>query len=149
MGDYSPARDKVTLFGLSYCPYSKGARIYLSRRGVDFVYVEVDCLCGSEKQAVSDFLAGLTPAGAMPVTLVGATGPVSIGYDPKKLQAVLPLMPLKRREEKAPAPAKGRSPAALLSAARGAVEKGRHPSVLFKAAKGAVFKARPKRREFR
>ena len=147
MENYSPAPDKVTLFGLSYCPYSKGARIYLARRGVDFIYIEVDGLRGREMQAVDAFLAALTPSGALPVTVIGGAGQASVGYSPKKLQALLPLMPLKKEEKKIPVIS--RAPATILRAARGAVEKGRHPAALLKAAKGAMFKPQTiEKREF-
>jgi glutaredoxin len=83
------------MLGLSYCLYSKGARLYLEKRNVDFVYIDVNRLQGRDRDEAEDVLARFSPQGELPLTVLGDGSVRIVGYDRKKLQAALGLMPLR------------------------------------------------------
>ncbi|MDR1125028.1 MAG: hypothetical protein LBM64_03055 [Deltaproteobacteria bacterium] len=86
---------KVTMLGLSYCLYSKGARLYLEKRNVDFVYIDVNSLQGRDRDEAEDVLARFSPQGELPLTVLGDGSVRIVGYDRKKLQEALGLMPVR------------------------------------------------------
>lgn len=87
--------EKVTMLGLSYCLYSKGARLYLEKRNVDFIYIDVNRLQGHDREEAEDVLARLSPQGELPLTVLGDGSVRIVGYDRKKLQEALERMPLR------------------------------------------------------
>jgi glutaredoxin len=86
------APDKVVLFGLSYCSYCKGTQKYLSRRLIDFIYVEADTLKDADRTEIMGKVLALNPEQSFPTIVFGDTGLVQAGYDTIKLHEHLEVM---------------------------------------------------------
>lgn len=110
--------EKVTMLGLSYCLYSRGARLYLEKRNVDFVYIDVNHLQGHDRTEAEDVLARLSPQGELPLTVLGDGSVRIVGYDRKKLQEALERMPLRPLSQSGPEKAEDQQ-----TARRGALAK--------------------------
>lgn len=109
MEDFSVPNDKITVFGLTYCPYCKGTQKFLDKRLIDFNYITVDGEDEETKNRYVAFIETVNPRKSFPTVLFGDTGEVVVGYDLKKLKDALDVMLAKYPEVQKPLPEKKRS----------------------------------------
>ncbi len=80
---------KPKLYTLSTCVHCKATKRFLKESGIDFDYVDVDTLNGSEKDEVCDELIKLSGSLRFPTIVVG--NKVIVGFYEDKLREALGL----------------------------------------------------------
>lgn len=92
MDEISIPNDKISIFGLAYCPYCKGAQKFLDKRRVQFNYIQVDDMDEPQKEKTLEFIGAVNKRKSFPTIIFGDTGEVVVGYDIKKLKDALEIM---------------------------------------------------------
>lgn len=84
--------ERITVFSLTYCPYCLKAKDYLTEKGYDFDYIEVDTLKDEERDRVVEFVKKNNPRTSFPTIIFGDTGEVVVGYEPEEMDDALEIM---------------------------------------------------------
>lgn len=103
MDEFAIPNDKITIFGLTYCPYCKGAQKFLDKRRVRFDYIQTDDMDERQKERTLEFIASVNKRKSFPTIIFGDTGEVVVGYDIKKLKDALEIMLAKYPDIQLPA----------------------------------------------
>lgn len=78
---------KPLVYALSTCPYCKGARAYLTEKGVEFDVIEVDFLTGAERETVLAEVKRVSGGMSFPVIVAGDA--VVVGFDRARIDELL------------------------------------------------------------
>jgi glutaredoxin len=91
-GHVSGQHDKyqVTFYGLSTCVWCRKMRNFLEEKGVDFDYVYVDLIHGSEREQVKDVIRNWNPSVSFPTVVIDDKKSI-VGFKPDKLVEALDL----------------------------------------------------------
>lgn len=81
-------RGKVVLFALSTCVWCRKTRKLLDSLGVEYSYIYVDRLSGSERTEAVEEMKRHNPVGSFPTVVVDDETVVS-GHNPGRLREVL------------------------------------------------------------
>ena len=92
MEKYTVPPDIVTVFGLTYCPYCRGAKKYLAKCNAQHVYIEIDELGEEEKDRVVAYVQSVNPKKSFPTVVFGDSGEVVVGFEVKKMKDALEIM---------------------------------------------------------
>lgn len=103
MERYDVPDERITVFGLTYCPYCVKTKEYLTEKGYAFDYLEVDTLEGEERARVVEFVKKNNPRTSFPTIIFGDTGEVVVGYEPEEIDDALEIMEDEYPEIKQPA----------------------------------------------
>lgn len=77
------------MYTLSTCSHCRAAKKLMNDLGVQFKFVDVDLLSGSERHAIMDELRKLNPSVSFPTIVIGET--VIVGNREDKIREALGL----------------------------------------------------------
>ena len=80
-------KGKVVMFGLSTCVWCKKTRQLLTDLGVDFSYVYVDLLSGSEEESAIREVSRFNPHGSFPTVIINDEKAI-LGFDEQAIRRV-------------------------------------------------------------
>ncbi|MDL2285533.1 glutaredoxin family protein [Desulfovibrio sp. OttesenSCG-928-F07] len=89
---YEVPDNRITVFSLTYCPYCLKSKEYLTEKGYDFDYIEVDAMEEAERNLAVEFVKKNNPRKSFPTIVFGDTGEIVVGYEPDEIDDALEIM---------------------------------------------------------
>jgi glutaredoxin-like protein NrdH len=80
-------KKEIVLYTISTCGFCRAMKNYLSEKGVEYDYTDVDLVEGEERERVLKAARKLNPYGTFPTAVIN--GKVIVGFDEEAIKEAL------------------------------------------------------------
>lgn len=81
------ADTKVLIYSLSTCGHCKDTLAFVRKKGVDFLFIDIDLLEKTDRKRVLEEVRRVNPECSFPTTIAGDR--IVVGYNEKELEEAL------------------------------------------------------------